>query len=118
MHDQHGLACGQPRQPIARTIDLIDETLAAGRPVAGGRFPERLVGVAELDRELVVTPPGPGAKILFAKPGSSTGSSPSVSAVSRVRRAGLHTARACGGSRALSAAKALLSLTSAGASGP
>src|SRR4051794_39452207 len=67
MYDQHGVARGQPRQSRFGALDLIDETLAAGRPIAGGRFPERLIGGAELDREIIVTPPGPGAKILFAK---------------------------------------------------
>ena len=67
MHHQHGVARRQRRQPRPRTRDLVDKTFAAGRPAAGRRFPECVIGVAEFGGEIVVTPPGPGAKILFAK---------------------------------------------------
>ena len=69
MHDEDRLACGQKRKPGARARDLVDKTFAAGRPVAGGRFPEFAIGRAEFAFEFVVTPSGPGAKILFAKGG-------------------------------------------------
>ena len=49
---------------------------------------------------------------------SLIGSSPRASAVSQVRRAGLQTANAFAGNRALRAANAAASLISAGASGP
>ena len=69
MHDEDRLARGESRKACARTRDLVDETFAAGRPVAGGRFPEFPIGRAEFAFEFVVTPSGPGAKILFAKGG-------------------------------------------------
>ena len=49
---------------------------------------------------------------------TALGAAPTGTAVSRVRRAGLHTANAPPGSLALSAAKAAVSPRSAGASGP
>ena len=69
MHDEDRLARGQQRKPCARARDLVDKTFAAGRPVAGGRFPEFAIGRAEFAFEFVVTPSGPRAKILFAKGG-------------------------------------------------
>ena len=67
MHHEHRIACGQKREPCPRAIDLIDKAFAAGRPVARRRFPELVVSGAELGDEVVVTPAGPGAEILFAK---------------------------------------------------
>ena len=97
-------------KPAVRAGDLVDKAFAAGRAVARRRFPESAIDFAKLGDEIVVPPPGPRAKILLAEGSSSTASSPSASAVSRVRRAGLQTARACAGNRAFSAAKAAASL--------
>ena len=67
MHHQHRVACRQKRKPCPRAIDLIDKAFAAGRPVARRRFPEFVIGGAELGGEFVMAPSGPCAEILFAK---------------------------------------------------
>ncbi len=67
MHDEDRLARWQQRKTGASARDLVDETFAAGRPVAGGRFPEFAIGAAELAFQLIVTPSRPRAEILFAK---------------------------------------------------
>src|SRR5712664_2621454 len=69
MHDEHDIARGQWCQPRIRAGNLIDKTFAAGGAGARRRFPEILVGVAELGNEVVVPPSGPGSEILFAKVG-------------------------------------------------
>ena len=118
MHDENASPAGSEREPCPRARDLVDKTFAAGRPVAGRRFPELLVGLAEFGDEIVVPPPGPFAKVLFAKRCILRRIEPQPArAVSRVRRAGLQTAKALVGSLAFSAAKAATSPRSAGASG-
>ena len=59
------------RHELARAgaLDLVDKTFAAGRPVLRRRFRERAMGIAKLGDEIIVPPPGPRAKILFAKIG-------------------------------------------------
>ena len=69
MNDEHDVAGRQIRKSCRCARDLIDKAFAAGRPVAGGRFPEFAIDVAELGDEVVVAPPGPLPKILFAKIG-------------------------------------------------
>ena len=67
MHHQHRIPSRQKREPCPRAIDLVDKAFAAGRPVARRRFPEFVIGDAELGDELIVTPSGPCAEILLAK---------------------------------------------------
>src|SRR3954453_23725815 len=69
MHDEDRFARGEKRKPSTRARDLVDKTFAAGRPVAGGGFPEFPIGRTEFAFDLVVTPSGPRAKILFAEGG-------------------------------------------------
>src|SRR3954467_13446842 len=69
MHDVDRFARGEKRKPSARARDLVDKTFAAGRPVAGGRFPEFPIGRAKFAFDLAMTPSGPRAKILFAEGG-------------------------------------------------
>src|SRR4051812_22181281 len=69
MHHQHGVAGRPGCKPPPGPLDLADKTSATGRPVVRRRFPERAIGVAEFGDEIIVPPPGPRAKILFAEIG-------------------------------------------------
>src|SRR5258708_5530496 len=69
MYHQHRIAGWQSRKSRNPARNLIGKAFAAGRGVAGRRFPEIAVGIAEFGQEIVVTPSGPAAKILLAKQG-------------------------------------------------